>query len=303
MSVPLGWFVLMATLGLCAAFGANDTLKPFGCAVALGALSRRRALFLASVCRVIAFAWVFLVAGSPLLPLYAGRSAGASAAIALGAAAAVALGSLLRQPVSVSHALLGALVGVAGAATPDVVRISVTLLTSPVLALAVAWALVPGLEGILAKLPRGAAALVPVLGCALSIAQSVQNLPKLLGPLLAQAPPPGGTIWAVGIGLVPLLVTGALLSWPVAQTLGERLVRLGTETAPHACTTVLLTAAGLEALANVLGAPVSSTHLLTGATLGVGLRLGCPDWAALRYVGLAWVLTAPSAALVAALFR
>ena len=55
--------------------------------------------------------------------------------------------------------------------------------------------------------------------------------------------------------------------------------------------------------ASSLGVPVSTTHTITGAIVGVGAskRLGAVRWGVARRIVWAWVMTIPAAALIAAL--
>jgi PiT family inorganic phosphate transporter len=54
--------------------------------------------------------------------------------------------------------------------------------------------------------------------------------------------------------------------------------------------------------ASSLGVPVSTTHTITGAIVGVGAskRLGAVRWGIARRIVWAWVLTIPAAAVIAA---
>ncbi|WP_373180617.1 inorganic phosphate transporter, partial [Mycobacterium marinum] len=52
--------------------------------------------------------------------------------------------------------------------------------------------------------------------------------------------------------------------------------------------------------ATVLGLPVSSTHILIGAVLGVGIVNRATNWALMKPIALAWVITLPSAAILSA---
>ncbi|WP_456284191.1 inorganic phosphate transporter [Microbacterium sp. JZ101] len=62
-----------------------------------------------------------------------------------------------------------------------------------------------------------------------------------------------------------------------------------------------LAAASVVMLASVLGLPVSSTHILIGAVLGVGLVNKAANWNLMKPIALAWVITLPASALVGAL--
>ncbi|HEY8137731.1 MAG TPA: inorganic phosphate transporter, partial [Methylocystis sp.] len=56
--------------------------------------------------------------------------------------------------------------------------------------------------------------------------------------------------------------------------------------------------------ATALGVPVSTTHTITGAIVGVGAarRVSAVRWNVARDIVIAWVVTMPMAALIAALF-
>jgi PiT family inorganic phosphate transporter len=55
--------------------------------------------------------------------------------------------------------------------------------------------------------------------------------------------------------------------------------------------------------ASTLGMPVSTTHVISSAILGVGSsdRFNAVHWGVVRRIGVAWVLTLPASGLVAAL--
>jgi inorganic phosphate transporter, PiT family len=86
--------------------------------------------------------------------------------------------------------------------------------------------------------------------------------------------------------------------WRIVKTLGQRITALkpvggfSAETAA-ACSLYLATA---------LGIPVSTTHTITGAIVGVGAtrRLSAVRWGVAGRIVWAWVLTIPAAGLIAA---
>lgn len=55
-------------------------------------------------------------------------------------------------------------------------------------------------------------------------------------------------------------------------------------------------------VATKLGIPVSSTHILIGAIIGIGILNKNANWAMVRPIILAWVITLPTAAVSAAIF-
>jgi PiT family inorganic phosphate transporter len=56
-------------------------------------------------------------------------------------------------------------------------------------------------------------------------------------------------------------------------------------------------------MATALGVPVSTTHTITGAIVGVGAsrRLSAVRWGIAGNIVVAWVITLPAAALISAL--
>lgn len=61
-----------------------------------------------------------------------------------------------------------------------------------------------------------------------------------------------------------------------------------------------LSAAAVVMGASLLGLPVSSTHILIGAVLGVGMVNKAANWNLMKPIAMAWVITVPAAAAVGA---
>ncbi|SUO95067.1 inorganic phosphate transporter [Suttonella ornithocola] len=83
----------------------------------------------------------------------------------------------------------------------------------------------------------------------------------------------------------------------VIATVGTNLTKMH----PSSGFTAELSAAGVVMLASALGLPVSSTHILVGAVLGVGLVNKNANWRLMKPIALAWVVTVPAAAAISAL--
>ncbi|MDT8407630.1 MAG: inorganic phosphate transporter [Methylococcales bacterium] len=81
----------------------------------------------------------------------------------------------------------------------------------------------------------------------------------------------------------------------VIQTVGHNLTHMH----PSSGFSAELSAAAVVLLATLLGIPVSSTHILIGAVLGVGLVNQQTNWQLMKPIALAWVITLPTAALLA----
>ena len=59
-----------------------------------------------------------------------------------------------------------------------------------------------------------------------------------------------------------------------------------------------LAAAAVVMGASILGLPVSSTHILIGAILGVGMVNKSANWRLMKPIGLAWIITLPASASI-----
>jgi PiT family inorganic phosphate transporter len=88
--------------------------------------------------------------------------------------------------------------------------------------------------------------------------------------------------------------------WRIIRTLGQRVFKMEPESGFAA-----QAAAGTTIyLATRLGYPLSTTHVVSGAVMGSGAtkRLSAVRWGVAGNIVVAWVLTLPAAALVAAAF-
>jgi PiT family inorganic phosphate transporter len=88
--------------------------------------------------------------------------------------------------------------------------------------------------------------------------------------------------------------------WRIVRTLGSKITRLqpiGGFAAESAAAATLFTTAHF-------GIPVSTTHTITGAIIGVGAtrRLTAVRWGLTQKVFIAWLLTLPGSAVIAAVF-
>jgi len=96
-----------------------------------------------------------------------------------------------------------------------------------------------------------------------------------------------------GVGMVAGLW---FLGKHVIETVGHGLTKMH----PASGFSAELAAAGVVLLATTFGIPVSSTHILIGAILGIGLVNQQANWGLMKPIVLAWIITLPAAALLAA---
>ena len=96
---------------------------------------------------------------------------------------------------------------------------------------------------------------------------------------------------------IALIVGLWFIGKEVIQTVGHNLTKMH----PASGFSAELAAAGVVMLASVMGLPVSSTHILIGAVLGVGLVNHNTNWALMKPIAMAWVITLPAAAILSAI--
>jgi PiT family inorganic phosphate transporter len=146
--------------------------------------------------------------------------------------------------------------------------------------------------------------------CAMAFAHGSNDVANAVGPIAAvvNTVQSGGVIgaksampwWVLGIGAVGIVVGLATYGWRVMQTIGRKI----TELTPSRGFAAELAAASTVVLASATGLPISTTHTLVGAVLGVGLARGV-EALHLPTVGAivtSWVVTLPAGAGLSVLF-
>ncbi|MBA4502276.1 inorganic phosphate transporter [Marinobacterium marinum] len=114
------------------------------------------------------------------------------------------------------------------------------------------------------------------------------------GEIGASAATPTVAMITFGIALVAGLW---FIGKEVIQTVGHNL----TQMHPSSGFSAELGAAAVVMMASLLGLPVSSTHILIGAVLGVGMVNHNTNWALMKPIALAWIITLPAAGVISAL--
>ncbi len=114
------------------------------------------------------------------------------------------------------------------------------------------------------------------------------------GEINSTAPVPPAAMLSFGIALVAGLW---FIGKEVIQTVGTNLTKMH----PASGFSAELSAAAVVLLASAFGIPVSSTHILVGAVLGIGLANRSTNWDLMKPIGAAWVITLPAAAILSSL--
>jgi PiT family inorganic phosphate transporter len=106
--------------------------------------------------------------------------------------------------------------------------------------------------------------------------------------------------WVVLVCQAAMALGTLFGGWRIVRTMGSKITRLSPMQGFCAETAAAATLFG----ATYLGVPVSTTHTITGAIVGVGAarRTSAVRWGVARGIVIAWVVTIPMSAFIAAIF-
>lgn len=235
----------------------------------------------------------------------------------LGAGSWVLLCTLLGLPISVSHALIGGLIGPAllvggtGALVASgIFKILLFIVLSPVIGFVLGYFIMVATLWVCKSLPPqkvdGFFRVMQLVSSAFfSLGHGGNDAQKTMG-IMAMSLYAAGYItefhvpmWVV-VSAYSAMALGTLIGGQkVIKTLGLGLTDLKPIGGFSAETAGALTLAGTA----MLGIPVSTTHTVTGAIMGVGVtrRLSAIKWGTAINIVMAWIMTIPFAALMAML--
>jgi inorganic phosphate transporter, PiT family len=168
----------------------------------------------------------------------------------------------------------------------------------------------PNQEHRYANVERVFGILMIFTACSMAFAHGSNDVANAVGPLAAVANTvmSGGMIssqaplpwWILMVGALGIVVGLATYGWKVILTVGRKI----TELTPSRGFAAELGAASTVVLASGTGLPISTTHTLVGAVLGVGFARGIAALN-LRTIGtifMSWMITLPAGAGLAILF-
>src|SRR3569832_1607022 len=302
--------------------GRNDAANSIATIVSTRVLSPRYAVAWAAFFNFVAFAVVGLHVATTI-----GKGIVAPSVITdqvsfgalVGAISWQVVTGYLGIPSSSSHALIGGLVGagVAHAGLSGIVwsglgKTAAAIVFSPLtglliallLMLLVSWAVVrsaPAKVDALFRRVQFISASLYALGHGGNDAQKTMGI---IGALLYAHGQSGGTfhipLWVI-ISCNGAMALGTLFGgWRIIHTMGSRITRLSPLQGVCAETAGSITLF----MVTYLGIPVSTTHTITGAIVGVGARRpgSAVRWNVAKNIVIAWVITMPAAGVVGACF-
>jgi PiT family inorganic phosphate transporter len=163
-----------------------------------------------------------------------------------------------------------------------------------------------------ASVERVFAILMIFTACSMAFAHGASDVSNAVGPLAAvvgvidaggdmviggKSPVPG---WVLLMGAVGIVIGLATYGWKVIATIGKGI----TELTPSRGFAAELATAGTVVAASGIGLPVSTTHTLVGAVLGIGMArgIGALNLAVVGKIFTSWVVTLPVGALLAIIY-
>ncbi|MFW6092300.1 MAG: anion permease [Actinomycetota bacterium] len=222
----------------------------------------------------------------------------------------------LGLPSSSSHALIGGLVGATLAAAGTVLwegilgKVVVPMIVSPLVGFTLAYFVMIGIMWLFrvshpGRLNRRFRIAQTLSASAMALGHGLQDAQKTMG-VITLALVVGGyqsgfdVQWWVIVAAALALALGTYAGgWRIMRTLGRRIVALDP---PRGFAAESVAAGVLYTTAFAFAAPISTTHTITSAVMGVGAtrRVSAVRWGVAGNIVTAWVLTLPMAGLVAA---
>jgi PiT family inorganic phosphate transporter len=317
-------FALVVTVGVALFFtytnGFHDSANAIATSVSTRALTPRAALLMAAVMNL---AGAFLGSGvaktvsEGLIETPDGQSGMAILFAALvGAITWNMITWYFGLPSSSSHALFGGMVGAALAGGIAVYwsgvlqKIVIPMFVSPVVGLLLGYLVMVVIMWMFRKAnphkaKRGFRMAQTVSAAGMALGHGLQDAQKTMGIVvmalaIADVQDNGQIpIW-VKISCALMLSLGTYAGgWRIMRTLGRRIIELDPPQGFAAETTA---ASVMYTASFMFHAPISTTHVITSAIMGVGAtkRVSAVRWGVAKNIVLGWFITMPAAAAVAA---
>ena len=145
--------------------------------------------------------------------------------------------------------------------------------------------------------------------CGMAFAHGSNDVANAVGPVAAivsivktgvVAQKSSLATWILLLGAVGIVLGLATYGWRVIRTVGKNI----TELTPSRGFAAELAAASTVVIASATGLPISTTHTLVGAVLGVGIArgIGALNLRVVRNIMLSWIITLPAGGILAIIF-
>jgi PiT family inorganic phosphate transporter len=220
-------------------------------------------------------------------------------------------------PSSSSHALIGGMIGatIAKAGTgpllaPGILKTATFIFVSPMLGMLLGATIMIGVSWACRrtaprKVDRWFRALQLASSAMYSVGHGSNDAQKTMGIIWLLLIAAGATTrehlpaWVIVSCYVAIALGTMFGGWRIVKTMGQKITKLRPQGGFAAETGGAITLF----LASSMGIPVSTTHTITGAIVGVGAaqRTRAVRWGVAGNIVVAWIVTMPAAALMAAL--
>jgi PiT family inorganic phosphate transporter len=325
--VPEGFTILLLVVLVLAVLfdyinGFHDTANAIATSVSTRALSPERAILLSATANFVGALTGTAVAktiASGLAVTPEGHDGQVIVAAALvGAIAWNLLTWRLGIPSSSSHALIGGLLGavIVGVGVQAILmdgvrdKVLLPLVVSPLLGIAIGFGLMVLLLNLFrrahpARLNERFRRLQVLSATYMAFSHGSNDAQKTMGIMTlalftaGAIPTDDVPLWVILLAATAISLGTAAGGWRIIRTMGQRVVKLDPVHGFAAETT----AASIIFGASHFGMPVSTTHVISSAIMGVGAsdRFSAVRWGVAGNIITAWVLTIPASGLVAAL--
>jgi PiT family inorganic phosphate transporter len=220
-------------------------------------------------------------------------------------------------PSSSSHALFGGMVGAALAGGTDVIwhgvidKVVIPMFVSPVVGLVVGYLVMTAIMWIFRgsnphKAKRGFRIAQTVSAAGMALGHGLQDAQKTMGVVVMALVISGHETYGDPIPVWVKITCAVMLSlgtyaggWRIMRTLGRKIIELDP---PQGFAAETTGASIMFTTAFLFKAPISTTHVITSAIMGVGAtkRVKAVRWGVAKNIVMGWFITMPAAALVAA---
>ncbi len=326
LTIPIGSLALLVLVALAFDFmnGFHDGANSISTIVATGALTPKQAVLFAAFFNFAAL-WIFELRVAATIGKGTVDPALVDHCVIFGALMGALIWNIITWyygiPSSSSHALVGGLVGAtvvkAGGLTPIVWsgfgKILIFIIISPLVGFLIGGLLMVGVAWVFRnRSPYQAGKWFKsgqlFAAAAYSLGHGGNDAQKTIGIIWLLLITAGAS--TTDLKTLPMWVVYAcygaiawgtyLGGWRIVKTMGTKITRLNSVSGSCAS----MGGAISLGLATLGGIPVSTTHTITGAIVGVGAAqdVKAVRWAITFNLVVAWVLTIPASGLIAAIF-
>ena len=318
----LAVIIVVVALGFDYTNGFHDSANAIATSISTKALTPRVALAMAAVANVVGALVSTKVAatvGKGIIDTPTNGTTGLVIVLAALVGAIVwNLGTwYFGLPSSSSHALIGGLVGAALASSATVQwsgvvdKVVIPMVVSPLIGFGASYLFMVALLWVFrsanaVRVSRGFRWGQIASAAAMSFGHGTQDAQKTMGVITLTLIVSGHLPSDSGVPLWVILASATAISlgtysggWRIMRTMGRRIFSL---TPPSGFAAQAVASAVMLGTAQ-LALPVSTTHVISSSVMGVGAtrRLSAVRWGVAGNIVVAWVLTIPAAAAVAAL--